>query len=94
MSVDPQKLRQAIDNLIANAVVCRCAAAGPYRAARERGVQGSIFAIEIADTGPGIPEPERATIFDRYKQGAWDARPAVRASGWPSHAASRKGTAA
>ena len=26
--------------------------------------------FEIADTGPGIAESERATIFDRYRQGA------------------------
>jgi signal transduction histidine kinase len=25
--------------------------------------------FEIADTGPGIPESERDSVFDRYKQG-------------------------
>jgi signal transduction histidine kinase len=26
--------------------------------------------FEVSDTGPGIAEAERATIFDRYKQGS------------------------
>ena len=25
--------------------------------------------FEVSDSGPGIPAAERATIFDRYKQG-------------------------
>jgi signal transduction histidine kinase len=28
-----------------------------------------MVAFDVSDSGPGIPEPERATIFDRYGQG-------------------------
>ncbi len=67
---DPQKLRQALDNLIANALKFT-PRGGRVRLrvfASERGRDGVTF--EIADTGPGIPETERPTVFDRYQQGS------------------------
>jgi signal transduction histidine kinase len=74
VKVDPQKLRQAIDNLVANALKFT-PRGGRVRtkAWRERSegppARASLV-LEIADTGPGIAEAERATIFDRYRQGA------------------------
>jgi signal transduction histidine kinase len=74
--VDPQKLRQAIDNLVANALKFT-PRGGKVRVkvTRERtngdaGTPGSATVFEISDTGPGIAPAERATIFDRYRQGA------------------------
>src|SRR5262249_38206720 len=73
VNVDPQKLRQAIDNLVANALkVTPRGGRVRVRVSRERGEGASPSRVifEIADTGPGIAESERATIFDRYRQGA------------------------
>jgi signal transduction histidine kinase len=66
---DPQKLRQALDNLIANALKFTPRGGRVrLRVWREGGSPSVTF--EIADTGPGIPEAERATVFDRYQQGS------------------------
>ncbi|MBV9950136.1 MAG: response regulator [Myxococcales bacterium] len=64
---DPQKLRQALDNLVANALKFT-PRGGRVRVRVWREGQQIIF--EIADTGPGIAAEERAGIFDRYRQGA------------------------
>ena len=64
---DPQKLRQALDNLVANALKFTPRGGRvTVRVSRE----GEAVVFEISDTGPGIPAAERDTIFDRYKQGA------------------------
>ena len=72
VKIDPQKLRQAIDNLVANALKFTPRGGRVrMRVARDRDNNGTSFVIfEVADTGPGIPVAERANIFDRYKQGA------------------------
>jgi two-component system sensor histidine kinase/response regulator len=70
---DPQKLRQAIDNLVANALKFTPRGGRVrVRVSRERAEEdGSPRVVfEIADTGPGVPEAERANIFDRYRQTA------------------------
>jgi signal transduction histidine kinase len=64
--VDAIKLRQAIDNLVANAL--KFTPRGGRVRIKVGHESGQSF-FEIADTGPGIAESERATIFDRYRQG-------------------------
>jgi signal transduction histidine kinase len=64
---DAQKLRQALDNLVANALKFT-PRGGRVRVRVWR--EGDNVAFEIADTGPGIVPEEQATIFDRYRQGA------------------------
>jgi signal transduction histidine kinase len=67
LRADPLKLRQAIDNLLANAFKFT-PRGGKVRFSAKVGDDKAR--IEVEDSGPGIPENERATIFDRYKQGA------------------------
>jgi len=69
---DAPKLRQAIDNLVANALKFTPRGGKVrLRVTREKGDDGQAFvAFEVSDTGPGIAESERPTIFDRYKQGS------------------------
>lgn len=64
---DPQKLRQALDNLVANAL--KFTPRGGRVSVRVwREPEKAVF--EIADSGPGVPPAERENIFDRYRQGA------------------------
>ena len=71
---DPQKLRQAIDNVVANAVKFTPRGGrvrvrvGRERVDGGRGEEQTVF--EVADTGPGVPVGERESIFDRYRQGS------------------------
>ena len=66
ISADPPKLRQALDNLVANAL--KFTPRGGRVRLRVSREKGSIV-FEVSDTGPGIAESEQATIFDRYRQG-------------------------
>ncbi len=63
---DAIKLRQAIDNLVANALKFTPRGGRVLVAVETK--QGTVT-FEISDSGPGIPAVERATIFDRYRQG-------------------------
>jgi two-component system, sensor histidine kinase and response regulator len=67
LSADPQKLRQTLDNLVANALKFT-PRGGRVRVRVWREDDQTVF--EIADTGPGIPSSEWGTIFDRYRQGS------------------------
>jgi two-component system, sensor histidine kinase and response regulator len=64
---DPQKLRQALDNLMANALKFT-PRGGRVRVRVMR--QGGDTVFEIADSGPGVAADEKESIFDRYKQGS------------------------
>jgi signal transduction histidine kinase len=64
---DPQKLRQALDNLVANALKFT-PRGGRVRVRVWRDLDRMIF--EVADTGPGIAAEDRSHIFDRYTQGS------------------------
>jgi two-component system, sensor histidine kinase and response regulator len=67
---DPQKLRQALDNVLANALKFTPRGGRVrVRFGREAGPPAQTV-FEITDTGPGVAEAERDRIFDRYSQGA------------------------
>jgi signal transduction histidine kinase len=65
---DPQKLRQALDNLVANAL--KFTPRGGQVRVRVTRESGGSTVFEIADSGPGVAPDEKESIFDRYKQGS------------------------
>jgi signal transduction histidine kinase len=66
LNVDAIKLRQAIDNLVANALKFT-PRGGRVRVSVE--AKQARVTFEVSDSGPGIPANERDSIFDRYRQG-------------------------
>ncbi len=68
---DATKLRQALDNLVANALKFT-PKGGRIRFGVDlvKGPTRTMAVFEVADSGPGIAKAEAATIFDRYRQGS------------------------
>ncbi|HET8683121.1 MAG TPA: HAMP domain-containing sensor histidine kinase, partial [Micromonosporaceae bacterium] len=63
---DPDRLHQAVANVLANAVrYCRPGDRVTVRA----GVDGACATLTVADTGPGIPAEELPHVFDRLWRG-------------------------
>jgi two-component system, OmpR family, sensor histidine kinase BaeS len=60
LDADPHRLRQAIDNLISNALTH---AAGGAVVVAARAEDGAVV-VSVADSGPGIPVDEQARIFE------------------------------
>jgi two-component system sensor histidine kinase BaeS len=65
--VDPLRIRQVLDNLVANAV--RHTPAGGGVTIRLTRQEGAIV-VAVEDSGRGIPEEELDTVFDRYERSA------------------------
>lgn len=66
--VDAEKLRQVLDNLLANALKFS-PRGGAVRVRVAEGDEG-FASVSVADEGPGVPDAEVPTMFDRYRQGA------------------------
>lgn len=63
---DARRLRQILLNLAGNAV--KFTSEGRVRLGAEQGAPGEVRFI-VEDTGPGIPEAERARLFEPFWQG-------------------------
>jgi two-component system, OmpR family, sensor histidine kinase BaeS len=61
--IDPVRLRQAVGNLVSNAI--RHTPAGGSVTIRSQLVRGAL-AIEVADTGSGIEPADLSHVFDRF----------------------------
>lgn len=64
---DPERLRQLVRNLTANAVR---AAADPADVTLTLGVDGDAITLTVRDSGPGIPDEVLPRIFDKFYKGA------------------------
>src|SRR5690606_23720812 len=64
---DPQRLRQVIRNLLANAVRV---ASGPDGVKLGLAVEGSEAVLRVKDDGPGIPAELLDRIFEKFYKGA------------------------
>jgi two-component system sensor histidine kinase BaeS len=62
VDADPVRLRQALDNLVSNALVHGASQTIVVRAARS---ENCGVALSVADEGPGIAANDRNRIFDR-----------------------------
>ncbi|MHB8318326.1 MAG: sensor histidine kinase [Acidimicrobiales bacterium] len=60
---DPKRIRQLVDNLLANAV--KFVSKGGHVEVR-MGEFGHFARIEVLDDGPGIPLAERSQLFERF----------------------------
>lgn len=61
---DRDRLRQILLNLVGNAIKFTDRGGVGIRIGRD----GGMIAIEVADTGPGIPEDRRQAIFEEFEQ--------------------------
>jgi len=78
MRGDRAKLRTLVDNLLSNAIKFSPEQGG-LRVRLEG--QGEQILMEVADSGPGIPESERRRIFDAFYQGESASGGQVRGTG-------------
>lgn len=65
LKADPDLIRRVIENLLDNAI--RYTPSGG-RVALAVADLGEALSVSVADGGPGIPEQERARIFEKYAQ--------------------------
>ena len=67
LTADPDRLAQALRNLVANAIEHTAPGRGLVRARIEQAAGGRLrFLVE--DDGPGIPVAERERVFDRFNR--------------------------
>lgn len=66
LDIDPEKMEQAINNLLENAVKY---SAKESTIEVEAGTTEEVFKLYISDNGYGIPEEEIPYIFDRFYRG-------------------------
>ncbi len=69
ISTDPTRLRQALFNLIGNAVKFTLQGSVTVRARRVDAAAGPQIAFDIIDTGVGVPTEVQARLFERFEQG-------------------------
>ncbi|HSZ69516.1 MAG TPA: ATP-binding protein [Solirubrobacteraceae bacterium] len=65
LDADPDRLAQALRNLIGNAIEHTAPGAGLVRLDLERGAGGRVRFV-VQDNGPGIPADQRERVFDRF----------------------------
>lgn len=75
---DPERMRLVLTNLLSNAV--KFSPAGSTVSLKiGEGLEGVV--MEVADSGPGIPEEEREKVFEPFFQGAASFREHIQGNG-------------
>jgi len=78
MEADADKLRTLVDNLLSNAIKF---SPDGGRLGVSLDLEDGQAVIRVEDAGPGIPESERARVFDAFYQGQSAANSHVRGTG-------------
>jgi len=78
VEADPEKLRSILDNLIGNAVKFTPSGGLISVAVRASGEEAEI---DVIDSGPGVPEEERESIFNSFFRGRAKASGPIAGSG-------------
>ncbi len=68
ISADPLRLRQALYNIMGNAVKFTPSGSVEARLTRIDTPEGPRLRFEVQDTGVGVPEAAQATLFERFEQ--------------------------
>jgi signal transduction histidine kinase len=71
MSVDPDRVAEALDEMIGNAVD-HCPPGTPVQVSAKR--RADQYVISVADRGPGIPAPLATSVFERFSHGSDSSR--------------------
>jgi len=79
---DPDRLTQVMVNLLSNAA--KFVPEGTGCAEVRLRVEPGAVVVAVADNGPGVPEADRATVFEKFRQAGGDAgRPGGTGLGLP-----------
>jgi PAS domain S-box-containing protein len=68
INADPLRLRQALYNIMGNAVKFTPSGSVEARLSRVDTPDGPRLRFEVQDTGVGVPEAAQATLFERFEQ--------------------------
>ena len=68
IKADPLRLRQALYNIMGNAVKFTPSGSVEARLVRVETADGPRLRFEVQDTGVGVPEEAQATLFERFEQ--------------------------
>jgi two-component system, NtrC family, sensor histidine kinase GlrK len=78
LTADRGKIRLILENLVSNAVKYSPKGGTIYLRARASGAQ---LVLDVADSGPGIPQPEREHIFEAFYTGRAAKTTAIKGTG-------------